>query len=442
MDIHGSLSGNDRIGNQKVNSKRMTPVKLKHKIPFIAGDGIGPEIMLATQKVMTAAINQAYGDQRCVEWIECFAGKRAFEETGQYLPEKTIACLHKHKVAIKGPLTTPVAGGFQSLNVTLRKSLDLYVCMRPVRWFPGLPSPLVDPHNINAVIFRENTEDVYAGLEFEAHTDQNILLLRFLEHKFPEIHKKIPFPDTVGLDIKPISKKASERIMKAAVQWSLDNQRKKITLVHKGNIMKYTEGAFRNWCYGLAEREFSQQIFTQTQFDAMKIERGEEIAKQKLAEASQSSKLIVDDVIADSAFEQAISQPQKFDVIVTTNLNGDYLSDAFAALVGGIGISPGGNINFETGNALFEANHGSAENIAGQDKANPSSLILSSEMLLRFIGWHEAAEIIKKGLEKTIRARQVTFDLHQQMVNAHLLGTQAFTEKVIENIMQRESSHG
>ena len=405
-------------------------------IPYIDGDGIGLEIMDATRAVLDAAVYKAYENQRKIIWTRTMAGSQAKEEMGAYLPAETLALIRQHKVAIKGPLTTPIAGGYQSLNVSMRKALDLYACIRPVCWFEGLPSPLKNPKNIDIVIFRENTEDIYAGLEFEASSRENKEFLAYLKQAFPEQYQLIPFKQNVGLDIKPISQAGSERIMKAAIRWALQNERKKITLVHKGNIMKYTEGAFCNWCYATAEKEFKNHVFTQHEFQRISKSKGLSFAEKEHNKAMQAGKHYIDDMLADVAFERAISQPQNFDIIVTTNLNGDYLSDAFAALVGGIGISPGGNINFENNMAIFEANHGSAETIAGKDVANPSSLILSGEMLLRFIGWDEAADLVRYGVMQTIQKRQVTFDLHRQLEDAQLLGTQAFSQKIIENMQE------
>ncbi len=403
-------------------------------IPFIVGDGIGNDIWKGTQKVLDHAIELSYSGSRKIDWLEVAAGEKAFRESGEYLPAQSIATLKQHKVAIKGPLTTPVGGGYTSLNVTLRKELDLYSCVRPVAWFPGLPSPLSHPEGVDVVVFRENTEDLYAGIEFPASTEGNTCLLDLLKNKFPLEYAKLRYDKEVGIDLKPISKEASRRIMLAALQWAFENKRKKVSIIHKGNIMKYTEGAFRNWAYEVAEGDFSEQCFSKRTWKKIADAEGKEKANHVKQSALESGKIFVDDLIADNTFAKAIANPSDFDVIVTTNLNGDYLSDAFAALVGGIGVSPGANINYEKGWGLFEANHGSAEDIANQDKANPSSLILSGAMMFDFIGWHESAALIRKGLEKTIRAGMVTFDLHAQLPGSTLVGTSQFCTNIMKNI--------
>ena len=403
-------------------------------IPFIVGDGIGSDIWKGTRQILDQAVKLAYSDSRKVEWLEVPAGEKAFEETGEYLPAQSIAALKQHKIAIKGPLTTPVGGGYTSLNVTLRKELDLYACVRPVSWFPGLPSPLVHPEGVDVVIFRENTEDLYAGIEFPTNTEGNTCLLDLLKEKFPAEYAKLRYHEEVGIDLKPISKEATRRIMTAALQWAVDNKRKKVSIIHKGNIMKYTEGAFRSWAYEVAEIEFREQCFSKRIWKKIADEEGKEKADQAKQDALKNRKIYVDDLIADNAFARAIATPADFDVIVTPNLNGDYISDAFAALVGGIGVSPGANINYENGWGLFEANHGSAQDIAGQDKANPSSLILSGAMMFDFLGWHEAAILVRKGIEKTIQSGTVTFDLHAQLPGSTLVGTAQFCKTVIKNM--------
>jgi isocitrate dehydrogenase len=362
------------------------------------------------------------------------AGEKAFQETGNYLPAETIDTLKKYKVAMKGPLTTPVGGGYTSLNVTLRKELDLYSCVRPVKWFAGLPSPLTKPESVDVIIFRENTEDLYAGIEFPAGAEGNTILLHLLKTKFPAEYAQLRYQQDVGIDLKPISRNASRRIMQAAIQWAVENNRKKISIVHKGNIMKFTEGAFRNWAYEVAEQDFQDICFSKRIWKKIADENGREKADFEKASAIEHGKIYVDDLIADNAFARAIANPIDFDIVVTTNLNGDYLSDTFAALVGGIGISPGANINQEEGWGLFEANHGTAEDIAGLDKANPSSLILSGAMMFDFLGWHEVAALIRKGVEKTILSGNVTFDLHSQSLDRTLVSTSRFCTLVTENM--------
>ncbi len=403
-------------------------------IPFIIGDGIGSDIWKGTRQILDQAVRLAYSGSRKVEWLEVAAGVKAYQETGEYLPAQSIAALKQHKVAIKGPLTTPVGGGYTSLNVTLRKELDLYSCVRPVVWFPGLPSPLTHPEGVDVIVFRENTEDLYAGIEFPTNTEGNTCLLNLLKEKFPAEFKKLRYSEEVGIDLKPISKKATRRIMTAAMQWAVENKRKKVSIIHKGNIMKYTEGAFRSWAYEVAEVDFNEQCFSKRIWKKIADEAGKEKANQAKQDALENGKIYVDDLIADNAFARAIATPADFNVIVTPNLNGDYLSDAFAALVGGIGVSPGANINYENGLGLFEANHGSAEDIAGQDKANPSSLILSGAMMFDFLGWREAAALIRKGIEKTIQAGTVTFDLHAQLPGSTLAGTAQFCKIVMKNM--------
>jgi isocitrate dehydrogenase len=393
-------------------------------IPFIPGDGIGPEIMDATQKVTDASVHHAYSGSKQ-------AGQAAFDTVGTWLPASTIEAIRHFKVGIKGPLTTPVGGGVRSLNVSLRQKLDLFVCLRPVRWFEGLPSPHRAPQGIDLVIFRENTEDLYTGIEYQIGTPRHSQWMRAYQDALPEDHKRLPYPQKCGIGIKPISMPNSQRLVHAAIEWAVDNNRKRVTLVHKGNIMKYTEGAFCNWGYEEAENNFNSRVFTRRQYQSLIEEVGKEEAELQKEKALADGKIWVDDVIADVVFEQLITKPQSFDVIATTNLNGDYLSDAAAALAGGVGISPGANINFTNDTALFEANHGSAQDIAGVDKANPSSLILSAEMMLRYIGWHEAAELIHKGLTESIRHKKVTFDLAAQIEGATILGTLEFADAII-----------
>lgn len=413
----------------------MAQDKAEHiTIPYIIGDGIGSDIWNATRRVLERAIESAYSGTRAVDWLEIAAGEKAFRESGTYLPPESIEQLKKHKVGIKGPLTTPVGGGYTSLNVTLRKELDLYSCVRPVRWFLGLPSPLSHPENVNVIVFRENTEDLYAGIEFPAETEENSIILDLLKTRFPNDFAKLRYAQEVGIDLKPISKQASQRIMRAAIQYAIKNKRHKISIVHKGNILKYTEGAFRNWAYEIAESEFSDVCYSKRAWKRTFDKKGKGKADSEKAEALRRGMIFVDDLIADNAFAKAIASPADFDVVVTTNLNGDYISDAFAALVGGIGVSPGANINSELGWGLFEANHGSAEDIAGMDKANPSSLILSAVMLFDFLGWHEVAALLRDGIEKTIQAGHVTFDLHTQLPGSTLVSTSQFSALVMKNM--------
>jgi isocitrate dehydrogenase len=403
-------------------------------IPFISGDGIGPEIMKAAQNVLDHAVQTAFCGSKELNWLEVQAGKSAFNATGEWLPVETLAALRKHRVSFKGPLTTPVGGGIRSLNVYLRQELDLYVCLRHARWFEGLPSPHRNPQGIDITIFRENTEDIYIGIEYQAGTSEQRHWLESFRQSQPADYAKLPYPEECGIGIKPVSKPGSQRLVKAALQWALDNHKRRLTLAHKGNIMKFTEGAFRTWGYELAESEFKEKIFTRPQFQVIGTSRGQGAADAAKQKALSGGKLWLDDIIADVVFEQLITTPQQFDVIATTNLNGDFISDAAAALVGGVGISPGANINYETGTAVFEANHGSAEELAGKGIANPGSLILSGEMMLHFLGWHEAADLVRRGIAEAIRARQVTIDLARQIEGAQALGTEEFAQAVINYI--------
>jgi len=403
-------------------------------IPFIEGDGIGPDVWRAAVRVIDASIEKAYSDKRKIVWLEVFAGKKAYDICGQWLPDETISAFRKYLVGIKGPLATPVGGGIRSLNVAIRKALDLYVCVRPVRYYPGVPSPVKTPEKVDMVIFRENTEDIYTGIEFERGSEENRKFKKLLQENFPEEYAKIRFPDTSAIGLKPVSEEGTNRLVRAAIRWALDNQRRIVTLVHKGNIMKYTEGAFRNWGYDLAESEFGEYVYTQREWQSKRLSAGVEAANAEKDEAFAAGKLFVNDIIADIALEQTITQPENFDVLATLNLNGDYLSDALAAQVGGVGFAPGGNINFDAGYAVFEATHGTAPTFANQDIANPSSLILSGEMMLRYLGWHEAADMILRGLQATIQAKTVTFDFHRLMQNAVLVKTSEFADAIIQNM--------
>ncbi len=403
-------------------------------IPFIEGDGTGPDIWRASVRVFDAAVEKAYGGKRKIFWMEVYAGEKAYNKFGSWLPEETIQAFQEFLVGIKGPLTTPIGGGIRSLNVAIRKALDLYVCQRPVRYFPGVPSPVKHPEWVDMVIFRENTEDIYAGIEFQQGTEEWERFMGLFKENFPEEYAKMRFPATSGVGIKPVSEEGTKRLVRAAIQWALDNNRRSVTLVHKGNIMKYTEGAFRNWGYEVAEAEFGDKVYTWAQWDRTKAEKGEEAANAEQKAALESGKLLVKDVIADICFQQTLTRPKEFDVIATMNLNGDYLSDALAAHVGGIGIAPGGNINYDTGHAVFEATHGTAPKYANLDKVNPSSVILSGVMMFQYMGWTEAADLILKGIEGAIAAKTVTYDFHRLMEGATLLKCSEFGDAIIQHM--------
>lgn len=404
-------------------------------IPFIAGDGVGPEIWAASQPVFDAAVAKAYGDNRKIFWQEVLAGEKAFDETGSWLPDHTLDAIELAKVALKGPLTTPVGGGIRSLNVTLRQTLDLFACVRPVRYFDGVPSPLKEPEKTDMIIFRENTEDVYAGIEFAKGQPETQALIDVLQNDFSV--RNIRFPKTAALGIKPVSEEGSIRLISAAIDFAIAQKRPTVTLVHKGNIMKFTEGGFKNWGYELAESKYADVCFTMNQYQALKTEVSIEVADQALADAKAAGKIIVNDVIADNFLQQILLYPEKYDVIATCNLNGDYISDALAAQVGGIGIAPGGNINYHTGYALFEATHGTAPDIAGEGKANPCSLLLSGGMLLEFLGWQEAADLITEAIEEAIRSKKVTSDFAQAMEDPTLLSTQEFGSLLVSLIKEK-----
>ncbi|MEE9552290.1 MAG: NADP-dependent isocitrate dehydrogenase [Gammaproteobacteria bacterium] len=403
-------------------------------IPFIEGDGIGPDVWRATVKVLDAAVSKAYSDNRRIHWMEVYAGEKANELTGSWLPDETLDACREYLVAIKGPLTTPIGGGIRSLNVALRQILDLYVCMRPVRWFKGVPSPVKRPELIDMVIFRENTEDIYAGIEFENGTEENRRFLELLKEAFPNHYQKIRFPESSGIGIKPVSKEGTERLVRAAINYAITNKRKSVTFVHKGNIMKFTEGAFRNWGYQLAETEFAEQTYTWDQWERTRAEKGNKEANEEQDKALTSGKVLIKDAIADITLQQVLTRPSEFDVISTMNLNGDYLSDALAAQVGGIGIAPGGNINYDTGHAIFEATHGTAPKYANQDKVNPGSLTLSGEMMLRYLGWIEAADLLIASIDKTIANKTVTYDFARLMDNAKEVKCSEFADALISNL--------
>ncbi|OJH35596.1 NADP-dependent isocitrate dehydrogenase [Cystobacter ferrugineus] len=384
-------------------------------VPYIEGDGTGRDIWRASQNVFDAAVEKAYGGKKKISWFEVLAGEKAFKTVNNWLPDETVAAFREYLVGIKGPLTTPVGGGIRSLNVALRQMLDLYVCLRPVRYFKGVPSPVKTPEKVDMVIFRENTEDIYAGIEFEAGTAPAAKMLELLKKEFPKEFGKIRFPQDVGLGIKPVSKEGSERLIRSAIEYALTQKRKSVTFVHKGNIMKFTEGAFRKWGYELAAREYGDKVYTWDQWEATKAAKNEEAANAEQKAALASGKILIKDSIADITLQQVLTRPDEFDVIATLNLNGDYLSDALAAQVGGIGIAPGGNINYLTGHAVFEATHGTAPKYADLDKVNPGSVILSGEMMLRHMGWNEAADLIIKGMDKAITNKTVTYDFARLM---------------------------
>ena len=403
-------------------------------IPFIEGDGTGPDIWRASVRVFDAAVENAYGGRRKIAWMEVYAGGKAFAQEGNWLPDETVEAFREFLVGIKGPLTTPIGGGIRSLNVALRQMLDLYVCLRPVRWFKGVPSPVKNPGKVDMVIFRENTEDIYAGIEFESGSEDARKVLAFLKETFPKAYAKVRFPDTTAVGFKPVSSEGSERLIRAAIDYAFANERKSVTFVHKGNIMKFTEGAFRNWGYALAEREFGDRVYTWEQWERTKKAKGEEGANAEQKAALGAGKLLVKDAIADITLQQVLTRPEEFDVVATLNLNGDYLSDALAAQVGGIGIAPGGNINYKTGHAVFEATHGTAPKYANLDKVNPGSVVLSGEMMLRYMGWTEAADLVIRGMDGAIGARTVTYDFARLMEGAKEVRCSEFADAVIAHM--------
>jgi len=403
-------------------------------LPFIEGDGTGPDIWRATKAVLEAAVEKAYGGSRRLGWVEVYAGQKAFDLSGTWLPDETLDAFRSYLVGIKGPLTTPIGGGIRSLNVALRQILDLYVCLRPVRWFQGVPSPTRQPQDVDMVIFRENTEDIYAGIEFQEGSPQNEKFREWFRQAFPDEFRKIRFPDSSGFGIKPISREGTERLARAALRYAVEQRRKSVTFVHKGNIMKFTEGAFRNWGYALAEREFADHVYTWEQWGRTRAETGEEAANAEQAAALAAGKVLVKDAIADITLQQVLTRPREFDVIATMNLNGDYLSDALAAQVGGIGIAPGGNINYDTGHAIFEATHGTAPKYANLDKVNPGSLTLSGEMMLRYLGWSEAADLVLRGMDGAIGERIVTYDFARQMEGAREVKCSEFAAAVVDHM--------
>jgi isocitrate dehydrogenase len=403
-------------------------------IPYIEGDGTGADIWRASVRLIDAAIAKAYGGQRQIHWLEVYAGEKSNKLFNTWLPDETVAACREYLVSIKGPLTTPVGGGIRSLNVALRQLLDLYVCLRPVRWFKGVPSPVKAPEKVDMVIFRENTEDIYAGIEFEQGSEDNAKFKALFKEHFPKAYAKIRFPNTSGIGIKPVSQEGTDRLFRAAVEYAIVNGRKSVTIVHKGNIQKFTEGAFRNWSYALAEREFPGQTYGWEQWERTKAEKGEKAANAEMDEAKKAGKVIIKDAIADITLQQVLTRPDEFDVLATCNLNGDYLSDALAAQVGGIGIAPGANINYVTGHAVFEATHGTAPKYANLDKVNPGSVILSGEMMLRYMGWTEAADAIITAMDRTIGQKTVTYDFARLMEGATEVKCSEFADALIRNL--------
>jgi len=401
-------------------------------IPFIEGDGTGPDIWRASVRVIDAAVRHAYGGGRRIAWMEVYAGGKAHDRFASWLPDETVDAFREFHVGIKGPLTTPVGGGIRSLNVALRQLLDLYVCLRPVRWFKGVPSPVSRPDRVDMVIFRENTEDIYAGIEFESGSAEVRKVLDFLQETFPQLYRKVRFPETTAIGIKPVSREGTERLVRAALRYAIANRRKSVTLVHKGNIMKFTEGGFRNWGYALADREFPEETWSWERAERMRETQG--ASASEAAAAQSAGRVLVKDAIADIALQQVLTRPEEFDVIATLNLNGDYLSDALAAQVGGIGIAPGGNINYDTGHAVFEATHGTAPKYANLDKVNPGSVILSGEMMLRYMGWAEAADLVIKGMDGAIASKTVTYDFARLMQGAREVSCSAFGDAVVGNM--------
>ncbi|MED1740331.1 NADP-dependent isocitrate dehydrogenase [Bacillus swezeyi] len=401
-------------------------------IPFIEGDGTGPDIWRAASRVLEAAVEKAYNGEKKITWKEVYAGEKAYNKTGEWLPEETLDTIREYLIAIKGPLTTPVGGGIRSLNVALRQELDLFTCLRPVRYFTGVPSPVKRPEDTDMVIFRENTEDIYAGIEYAKGSEEVEKLISFLKNELGV--NKIRFPETSGIGIKPVSEEGTSRLVRAAIEYAIEHGRKSVTLVHKGNIMKYTEGAFKNWGYEVAEKEFGDKVFTWAEYDRIVEKDGKDAANKAQSEAEAAGKIIVKDSIADIFLQQILTRPAEFDVVATMNLNGDYISDALAAQVGGIGIAPGANINYETGHAIFEATHGTAPKYAGLDKVNPSSVILSGVLLLEHLNWNEAADLVLKAMEKTIASKVVTYDFARLMEGATEVKCSEFGDELIKNM--------
>ncbi|HJB78314.1 MAG TPA: NADP-dependent isocitrate dehydrogenase [Candidatus Nosocomiicoccus stercorigallinarum] len=401
-------------------------------IPFIEGDGIGQDIWPAAKKVIDSAVEKAYNGEKKIEWLEVFAGQKAYDKTGEWLPQDTLDKINEYLIAIKGPLTTPIGGGIRSLNVALRQQLDLYVCLRPVRHYSGVPSPVKNPEEVDMAIFRENTEDIYAGIEFESGSDEVKKIINFLQDEMGV--QNIRFPESSAIGVKPVSKEGSERLIKAAIDYAIEHNKPTVTLVHKGNIMKFTEGGFKKWGYELAEREYGDKVFTWGEYDRIVEKEGKEAANKAQEEAEKAGKIIVKDSIADIFLQQILLNPLDHTVVATMNLNGDYISDALAAQVGGVGIAPGANINYNTGHAIFEATHGTAPKYAGLDVVNPSSVILSAVLMLEHLGWQEAADLINKSMETTIANKTVTYDFARLMDNASEVKTSEFGDLLVENM--------
>ena len=401
-------------------------------IPFIEGDGTGPDIWAAASRVLDAAVEKAYNGQKKIQWKEVYAGEKAFNNTGEWLPQETLDIIDEYKIAIKGPLTTPIGGGFRSLNVALRQELDLYVCLRPVRHYNGVPSPVKNPELVDMVVFRENTEDIYAGIEWKQGTPEVEKVIDFVQNEMGV--KNIRFPETSGIGIKPVSEEGTKRLVRSAIEYAIQENRKSVTLVHKGNIMKFTEGAFKEWGYEVAEEEFGDKVFTWAEYDRIVEKEGKDAANKAQEEAEKAGKIIIKDAIADIFLQQILTRPAEFDVVATMNLNGDYISDALAAQVGGIGIAPGANINYDTGHAIFEATHGTAPKYAGLDKVNPSSVILSGVLMLEHLGWNEAAKLITDSMDKTIASKVVTYDFARLMDNATEVKCSEFGDELIKNM--------
>lgn len=419
----------------------MAKVEMKNKqlvvpdnftIPFIEGDGVGVEITNVCRKIVDHTVNKVYGGKRKIEWLEVLGGEKAYKTTGQWLPEKTMNTFKEYLIGIKGPLTTPVGGGIRSLNVALRQELDLFVCLRPVEWFSGVSSPVKYPEKVNMVVFRENTEDIYAGIEWEAGTEEAKKFYNFLKNEMKV--NKVRFPETSSFGVKPVSKEGTERLVRSAIQYAVDNKKPSVTLVHKGNIMKFTEGGFKKWGYGVAESEFGDLVFTMNQYEKIKKEQGKDIADKEFTKAKESGKIIIKDNIADAFLQNTLLKPEDYSVIATLNLNGDYVSDQLAAMVGGIGIAPGANINYNTGHAIFEATHGTAPDIAGKNIVNPCSMLLSFAMLFEYVGWNEVSSKIKEALVQSFKSGRATNDLARFMENGVSLSTSEFGENIINLI--------